>query len=331
MEIHHACVPGAEDLWRRISGPFELQEPLAIVMSLLRQCICWMFIFLAFHFLKLFFDGRRRQARTKKLSEDWQRQSDSERKGVEQLCVSHILSSPTAATNGGAALETPPKLETQPLVPVSMCVADDSCGDILDDRRLLLDAASQLHAPGEEVTELQACAGPVVQTKLTRLEPASLCFGDTINTPSTTAGKVAAVKRGKSILIQLGRWRCFRTSGTGNSSNSLRACYEPFLNCPSRDWNSRGKYMLWLARVWSMNCSHEIISWCGIDLLQMDSRLIHSPMYEIDRWQRRGTLWKGYVGFNFGFWSQIILKTLIYSSNHATGWGHTGLSLQAGQ
>lgn len=78
---------------------------------------------------------------------------------------------------------------------------------LLSVRSRLKDAASYLNASGHEVTFLQACAGPDVQTKLTRLLLIQLYADDTADTSTTS--ETAAMKRGR-FLVQQGRWRVFR-------------------------------------------------------------------------------------------------------------------------
>jgi len=210
METPFVCVQRTEYLWQRMYDTLAQ----ASIVSFISQCIIWMSIFYAFHRFKLFCQGRQRNGRLKKVLEDHRMQSHNEwEDNIERLCREAQTAGGTGYGVLGGAAE-----ESLPMVPVSICVDDDnSYGDadsIAGSR--LKHAASQLSASRQEVTVLQACAGPVVQTKLTRLLPQILADATASTAKKSSskseAGSEAVVKERTRFLLQLGGSRIFRPS-----------------------------------------------------------------------------------------------------------------------
>lgn len=239
MEMNqHVCVPRTEYYWQRISDCSSLVQ----IMGLVSQCVFWAIIFYAYRRFELFFQGRQREARQKEYLHGCRSHSDSERDAVEQLCsevqksdrntVAGSLANATQAPEGGAAGGAAQEYDRHLQVPVSICV--DPCGADSVAVGSLKDEASRLRGLGQEVEFLQACAGPVVQTRL------RLLAGDTAN---TLRGLVA--KKENRLLVQLGRWRVFLPSagpstGKQSPSHQVLKCQfvgfkYPSLHVPSRD------------------------------------------------------------------------------------------------
>lgn len=214
MEVRRVCVPMTDDqyLWLlRICDPLA-QGP---IVSFIGLCSIWMIIFFAYHRLQLFVQRRQRDARQQEQLRGYHNHSNTERDSIEQ-----ILKSPAAEHNAGVKAQKFPDP-----VPVSIWI-DDTCGvDLLvaGDVVSLMEGTSLLRMPDEEVTFLQACAGSVFQTKLTRQTWP--------HEPAESVLEASTKKQGRRFLVQLGRWQLIFRPSTGNLFLNLDNLVLSWIRC----------------------------------------------------------------------------------------------------
>lgn len=160
------------------------------VVSLVLYCVVWTIIFCVYHRLWLFVQGRHRLEREQELLCDHENRSKIEKDNVEQMLS---LSTPGDELDaaGGTTQKSPVEA-----VPVLISVDNKSGVDLSGAPLSLLDTASLLRVPGEEVTLLQAQTGPVVQTKWAQCTwPCE---------PATSKIQAIEKKLGVRFLLQLG-------------------------------------------------------------------------------------------------------------------------------
>ncbi|KAG0628357.1 hypothetical protein M758_1G020700 [Ceratodon purpureus] len=188
MEVQRVCVSvtGFQFLWDLCTYDPFAQGP---VVSLVFYLVVWTIIFYVYHRLWVFVQGRHRLEREQELLRDHENRSKIEQENIEQMLS---LSTPGDNAAGGTTQNSPVEG-----VPVLISVDNKSGVDLSGARLSLLDTASLLRVPGEEVTLLQAQAGPVAQTKLTQF---------TWHRERATS-KIQAIEKklGVRFLLQLGR------------------------------------------------------------------------------------------------------------------------------